>query len=91
MLKEQANYRLDAEAKKQAYAVLERIGIKPTDAVNMFMHHIALFKELPFKPRLPNAETIATFEETDAGHNLTEHKSVADIFVALEPGSGKSS
>ncbi|ODS23237.1 hypothetical protein AB835_09780 [Candidatus Endobugula sertula] len=83
MPKEQANYRIDSDAKKQAYAVLESIGIKPTDAVNMFIHHIAMFKELPFRPSLPNAETIATFEDTDAGRNLTEHKSVDDIFANL--------
>jgi addiction module RelB/DinJ family antitoxin len=80
MPKEQANYRVDADAKAQAYAVLDRIGIKPTDAVNMLMHHIAMFKELPFKPSIPNAETRATFEDTDADKNLTEHKSVDDIF-----------
>jgi len=84
MAKEQANYRVDIEAKEQAYAVLERIGIKPTDAVNMLMHHIAMFGELPFKPSIPNAETLQTFEDTDAGHNLTHHNSVDDIFKALD-------
>ena len=42
-----------------------------------------MFKALPFRPSLPNAETIATFEDTDAGHDLTEHKSVDDIFANL--------
>ena len=83
MPKEQANYRVDADAKAQAYAVLDRIGIKPTDAVNMLMHHIAMFKELPFKPRIPNTETLATFGDTDAGINITEHKNVDDIFNNL--------
>jgi DNA-damage-inducible protein J len=84
MQKEQANYRIDADAKKQAYAVLGKIGIKPTDAVNMFMHHIALFKELPFKPGIPNAKTLKTFADTDANIGLTRHKSVDDIFTKLE-------
>ena len=84
MPKEQANYRLDADVKEQAYAVLSRMGIKPTDAVNMFMHHIAMFKELPFKPSIPNTETVATFEDTDAGRNLTQHNNVDDIFNRLD-------
>lgn len=84
MSKEQANFRIDAEAKKTAYQVLSRIGIKPTDAVNMFMHHIAMFKELPFKPAIPNAETLQTFKDTDAGIGLTKHNNIDDIFTNLE-------
>jgi DNA-damage-inducible protein J len=83
MQKEQANFRLDAEAKTQAYQILDRMGIKPTDAVNMLMHHIALFGELPFQPRVPNHETIQTFQKTDAGQDLTHHRSVDDIFTSL--------
>lgn len=63
MAKVQANFRLDEEAKKKAYAVFKQMGIKPTDAVNMFIHHVAMYGELPFKPSVPNAETIAALEE----------------------------
>ena len=84
MHKEQANFRIDAEAKQQAYQVLSQIGIKPTDAVNMFMHHIAMFKELPFKPGVPNAETLQSFTDTDAGIGLTRHDKIDDIFTDLD-------
>ena len=84
MSKEQANYRIDAEAKEKAYIVLNQIGIKPTDAVNMLMHHIAMFGELPFKPSIPNAETLETFKDTDERKNLTQHNSVSDIFEKLD-------
>lgn len=67
MSKEQTNFRIDATAKKEAYAVLAKLGLKPTDAVNMFMHHIALYKELPFRPKIPNAETIAAIKELESG------------------------
>lgn len=84
MPKEQANFRVDAQAKKHAYQVLSQIGIKPTDAVNMFMHHIAMFKELPFKPAIPNAETLQTFKDTDAGIGLTTYESVDDMLNDLD-------
>ena len=84
MPKEQANYRIDVEAKEKAYIVLNQIGIKPTDAVNMLMHHIAMFGELPFKPSIPNAETLQTFKDTDERKNLTQHNSVSDIFEKLD-------
>ncbi len=80
MAKEQANFRIDADIKEKAYEVLSQLGMRPTDAVNMFMHHIALFKELPFKPGLPNAETQDTFAKTDAGEDMTEHQTVDGIF-----------
>ena len=85
MAKEQANFRLDAAAKKKAYAVFKQIGIKPTDAVNMFIHHVAMYGELPFKPAIPNAETIAAFEEGEhpermKTYTLEEFKtSLADL------------
>ena len=82
MPKEQANFRLDSETKAQAYAVLQQIGINPTDAVNMFMHHIAMFGELPFKPRIPNAETLEAMQEADEGKG-TRYDSVDDMFNQL--------
>ena len=83
MTKVQANYRLDAKQKQEAEAVLHRIGLKPTDAVNMFMRHIAMYGELPFKPSVPNAETVKVFKDTDAKIGLTKHKKVSDIFESL--------
>ncbi len=83
-MKIQANYRIDAEAREKAYAILAKIGIRPTDAVNMLMNHIAMFGELPFKPSIPNAETEATFKDTDKGTKLSRHDSVDDIFKGLD-------
>lgn len=84
MGKEQDNYRLDAEAKRKAYAVFKQIGIKPTDAVNMFFHHVAMYGELPFKPSVPNAETIAALKEGKhpepmITHTLEEFKRSLDL------------
>lgn len=53
------------------------------DAVNMFMHHIAMYGELPFKPSLPNARTLQTFANTEAGKGLTKHDIVDAIFSKL--------
>ncbi len=84
MQKEQSNFRIDAEAKMKAYEVLQQMGVKPTDAVNMLMHHIAHFKELPFKPRIPNEETEHTFAQTDANKALTAYDDVAHLFADLD-------
>lgn len=73
MAKEQANYRLDADAKKKAYAVFKQMGITPTEAVNMFIHHVAMYGELPFKPRVPNAETIKALKEGAHPERMTTY------------------
>jgi DNA-damage-inducible protein J len=73
MAKEQANYRLDADAKKKAYAVFKQLGITPTDAVNMFMHHVAMYRELPFTPRVPNAATIKALKEGKHPERMTTY------------------
>lgn len=80
MEKEQANFRIDADAKHKAYKVLEQMGIKPTDAVNMLMRHIAMFGELPFRPRIPNAETLLAFKESDNSKNLKAYDTVDEMF-----------
>lgn len=80
MPKEQVKFRVDADIKKKACQVLNRMGMRPTDAVNMLLHHIALFKELPFKPRMPNAETQEVFAQTDACENITQYGTVDEIF-----------
>lgn len=66
-MKEQANFRIDAAAKAKAYAVFEKLGLNPTDAVNMFICHVAMHKELPFHPHLPNARTIKALQQDMSG------------------------
>ena len=79
MKTEQANFKLDADTKRKAYAELHRIGIKPTDAVNMLMQNVAMFGKLPFKPGIPNDETIAAMEEAEHPENLRKYGSFKEI------------
>jgi len=72
-MREQANFRLDADAKAKAYAVFEKMGIRPTDAVNMFINHVAMFGELPFRPSVPNEETLAALKEGEDQSKLTSY------------------
>ncbi len=91
MQKEQANYRIDTAAKRKAYKVLGEIGIKPTDAVNMLMHNIAMFGKLPFQPSIPSYETSEitkpkiiktekTLENNNDNIELTNHDIIDNMF-----------
>lgn len=39
----------------------------------MFIHHVAMYGELPFKPSIPNAETIAALEESEHPEQMTTY------------------
>ena len=64
---EPTSLRLDAEAKKQAYSIFDKIGLKPAQAINLFLRQVALNRGLPFDVKIPNAETIAAIKELDEG------------------------
>lgn len=86
MATEPTNIRLDSEAKEQAFAIFEQIGIKPAQAINLFLRQVALRGGLPFELTIPNYETLETFKKTDAGQELTRHKSVDSFFNSLKKG-----
>ena len=63
MSTEPTSLRLDTEAKKAAYAVFKEVGLKPAQAVNLFLRQVALQKGLPFPVSIPNADTLAAMAE----------------------------
>ena len=79
------HFRTDPDIKAGAEAVFAQMGVRPSDALNLFYRQVMLRQGLPFDVKVPNADTLATFQDTDAGRNLTRHDSVADIFKAFKP------
>jgi len=67
MATEPPNLRLDADAKQKAYAIFEKVGLKPAQAMNLFLRQVALHGGLPFEIKVPNAETRAAMEELKKG------------------------
>ncbi len=64
---EPTNLRLDVAAKKKAYAIFSKLGVKPAQAFNMFLRQVALHNGLPFDVKIPNAETLEAMEELAKG------------------------
>lgn len=67
MKTESTSLRLDADAKKAAYAVFEEVGLKPAQAVNLFLRQVALHRGLPFTVAIPNDDTLAAMDELRQG------------------------
>ena len=84
MTTEPTNLRLDVETKKAAYAVFDEVGIKPTQAINLFLRQVVLHGGLPFEIKIPNAETIAAMQETEQDVNSPSYGSFADLRSELD-------
>ena len=63
--------RIDERIKTEATAVLDAIGLTPSDAFRMMMTRIAVEKALPSAPLLPDAETIAAMKAARRGDLVT--------------------
>jgi DNA-damage-inducible protein J len=79
----QIRARADAQTKKQAEAILGKLGLTPSSAINLFYRQIIMRGALPFAVEVPNAETRAAIEEARSGEGLMEAESLADLFSKL--------
>lgn len=62
--------RIEPSIKKKVEAVLFRIGISPSEAINVFYRRIANDKEIPFSLKAPNAETRKAIASVRSRKNL---------------------
>lgn len=74
--------RINEQVKDEASAVLEAMGLTPSDAFRMMMIRIAREKALPFEPLVPNAETIEAIKAVRRGE-VTSVGSVDALFERL--------
>jgi DNA-damage-inducible protein J len=63
--------RIDEETKREAAAVLQAMGLTVSDAFRLMMVKIAKEKALPFKPLVPNKETIDAMKAARRGELTT--------------------
>ena len=71
--------RVEPSLKKKAEMVLSKIGISPSEAINVFYRRIASDKGIPFSLNVPNAETRKAIREARAGKNLITFDTFEDF------------
>ena len=69
--------RVEPDLKHDAEAVLDKLGMTPTEAITLFYKQVTIHRGLPFPVRIPNKETIRAIRETRAGKNVRKFPSVA--------------
>ncbi len=83
LVKETTSMKLDVEAKEKAKEIFKELGITMGEAVNIFLHQVALRKGLPFDVKIPNEETKRAIEEARKGVHM-EPTSIEEILTERE-------
>jgi DNA-damage-inducible protein J len=75
--------RLDPKVKKNAQKVLEKLGITTSQAVTMYFNQISEEQGLPFRPHIPNAETLQAMDDVANHRNIKTFDNLEDLFKDL--------
>ena len=75
--------RVDPVIKKEAAAVLAKMGLTVSDLCRMALTRVAYEKRLPFSMEIPNEETSKAFEAVDTREGLHYAKDADDMFKQL--------
>ena len=62
--------RVEPVLKHEAEAVLDKLGMTPTEAITLFYKQVTLCRGLPFPVRIPNAATRKALREARDRKNI---------------------
>lgn len=68
--------RVRPELKRDAEAVLHKLGLTSSEAITLFLAQVKLQKGLPFPIRLPNAETRRAIRQVRTRRNVETFETV---------------
>ena len=71
--------RIEPDVKEQAESILSALGIRASNAINMFYKQIILNRGLPFEVKLPTAKLVNVTELTEEELNAELEKGYADM------------
>jgi DNA-damage-inducible protein J len=75
--------RVNHKTKNQAEHVLHRMGMTMSQAVNIYLNQIIIYKSIPFNIEVPNKETIKIIKEARAKKGLIKSKDLKSLFEEL--------
>lgn len=76
--------RINSDIKEKAEAILNQLGLSPTEAIRMFYTQIALRNGLPFEVEIPNSITRSAMEDSRSGNKLRKHDSTDELFASWD-------
>ena len=75
--------RVTPDLKAESEAVLRELGLSLTEAITMFLAQVKAQKGIPFDVKIPNAETIAAFEEAKDPSKLLRYPDIDTAFAEM--------
>ncbi len=75
--------RMEPKLKEQGEAVLHALGLNTTTAITLFFTQLVQRRSFPLELKVPNAETVASFDEAKASDNATGYSSVSEALEAV--------
>jgi len=69
--------RVEPTLKRDAEAVLKKIGLTSSEAITLFLTQVKLNEGLPFPVRIPNRQTRQAIKDAREGKKMEEFESVA--------------
>ena len=82
--------RIEPDLKHEVEDILEKLGLKSSDAVNMLFKQIRMLKAIPFDVSIPNGETERAINEANKGRGLKEYKTVDSLFNSIMKDAGNT-
>ncbi len=70
--------------KHKVEAILEKLGMTTSEAINLYFSQIALHNGLPFDVKVPNKTTTKAMQDMMLGNGTKTYKTVADLRKDLE-------
>ena len=65
--------RIEPQLKEQGEAILKSLGLNTTSAIRLFFTQIVNRQSFPLELKVPNEETLASFQEAENSSNLASY------------------
>ena len=76
--------RTESKLKREAETIFKKLGISPSEAINIFYNQVRLRKGIPFEVKIPNKITKETFEKSNRRKDIKTFKTVEDLLTDLK-------
>ena len=75
--------RIDPNLKARGIKILKKLGLTPSQYINLAFQQLDNNNGIPFDLHIPNDETLKAMEEAEKGENLTHYDNIDDFFKKM--------
>jgi DNA-damage-inducible protein J len=75
--------RIDPKIKREAIKVFDKLGITASQAVTLYFSQVSAEKGLPFRPHIPNEETLQAMDDIANRRGVKTFDTPEEVFADL--------